>query len=436
MGRRGFLVLAAMFALSAIVALSFHMATAPTVLRIAVGPIGSEDVRMAAAIVQSLNRERSSVRLKLVLTDGLKASAQKLDAGDAQLAIIRPDIGLALKGDTVLITRRFFPFFVSGRDRGIERIAELRGRKIGVVDNPAGNIDLLKNILSFYEVPLNEVTVIGLTPGEIAEAVSTRRVDAMFSVGALSARTATPGLTITRQAWGNEPVFIPIREADALASRNRTIETGEIVRGAFGGDPPRPADPLPTISVTHRLVAETSLADTVVSELTRVILAQRASLANEVPSMQGIEAPDTARDSALPVHSGTIAFLDGTERSFFDRYGDWFYLGVMAMSLLGSVGAAMLSQITGTRRRAAMGGLSRLIAMLNEARGADSIETLSGLEREADGILAKALEDMSRQAIDDSGLAAYRLAMDQLGRAVGEQRRMLLDAEYDGETAS
>lgn len=431
MGRRGFMTLAGLFAASAMVALAFHLATAPTILKLAVGPIGSEDVRMAAALVQSLGREKGAIRIRLVLTEGLAESAAKLDQGAADLAIIRPDIDLPARGETVLITRRFLPFIATSRDSGIERVADLRGRSIGVVATPQGNVDLVRTILSFYEVPVDQVRIVPLAASEIIASVKERRVDAIFAVGALSARTLSQGVGVVRQAWGPEPVFIPIREAEALAARNRAIETGEIVRGAFGGDPPKPAEPLTTIAVTHRLVAHVELAETVVAELTRMILSQRATLSAEVPAMQGIEAPPTARDAALPVHSGAIAYLDGNERSFFDRYGDWFYLGVMAMSLLGSGTAALLSQASTARRRTAMVGLTRIVAMISLARETDDLEQLAALEREADVILANTLDGMARQHIDDSGLSAYRLAMDQLSRAVTERRRYL-NGEIDG----
>jgi TRAP transporter TAXI family solute receptor len=434
MGRRGFLVLAGLFALAALLALTFHMSTAPTQLKLAVGPIGGEDVRMAAAFVQAANREKGSVRLRLVISEGLEDSARKLDAGAVDLAIVRPDIAMPVKGETLLITRRFYPFFVTGRDRGIERIADLRGKKIGVVNNPKGNIDLLKLILNFYEVPPSEVTVVGMTVADIPNAVTRRDVDVMFSVGALSSRTLSPGVATTRQAWGQEPFFITMREADAIAARNRAIETGEIVRGAFGGDPPRPAEALPSISVTHRLMGTSTLSEANASELTRLILSQRTSLTNEVPAIQGMEAPATDKDSALPVHAGTAAYLDGTEQSFFDRYGDWFYIGVMAFSLLGSIAAAMLSQLSTTRRKVAMSDLPRVVGMITEARDTRDLAQLEHMERDADLIIAGALEGFAASRLDESGLSAYRIAIDQLGRAIGERRRILLEQQTDAVT--
>jgi TRAP transporter TAXI family solute receptor len=427
MGRRGFLGLAGLFAFSAMLALAFHIGTAPTQLKLAVGPIGSEDVRMAAAFVQAVNRDKGSIRLRLVLSDSLEESARKLDGGAVDLAIVRPDIALPVKGETLLITRRFYPFFVTGRDRGVERVADLRGRKIGVVNTPKGNIDLLKQILSFYEVGYNEVDIVGLAVNDIATAVANRDIDVMFAVGALSSRTLSPGVATTRQAWGQEPVFITIREADALAARNRAIETGEIVRGSFGGDPPRPAEPLPSISVTHRLMGASTLSESAASELTRLILTQRTQLTNEVPAIQGVEAPQTNKDAALPVHAGAAAYLDGTERTFFDRYGDWFYLGVMAVSLLGSAAAALLSQASGARRRTAMQDLPRVVGMIAEAREAADFATLDMLERDADAIIAQALESFAASRLDDAGLSAFRIAIDQLGRAIIERRRIITE---------
>ncbi len=432
MGRRGFLVLAGLFALTAVTALIVHFATAPTVLRLAAGPIGSEDVRMAAAFVQAINREKRSVRLKLVLSEGLYDSAAAMDRGSVDLAIIRPDVALPGKGETVLITRRFLPFLATRRNTGISKIPDLRGRKIGFVNNPEANQTLLRAILAYYEVPPDSVEFVSLKPTELAAAVEDQRIDALFAVGALSARTVSQGVGNIRNAFGPDPVFIPFPEAEALAARNRAIETGEIVRGAFGGDPPKPAEALPTISVTHRLVASSTLDDGTVAELTRFILSQRGVLAAETPVMQGIEAPSTDRDSALPVHNGTVAYLDGTERSFFDRYGDWFYLGVMAVSLLGSVTAGLLSQASSARRRSAMDGLVRIVAMIAEAREATGPARLAELEAEADAILAATLDQMALQHLDASGLSAYRLAMDQFSRAVSERRRMLEESPDNG----
>jgi len=422
MGRRGFTILAGLLATFGVTAAMFYVANQPHTLRLAVGPLGSEDARMAAGFVQGLNREKAPIRLRLILTEGSQESARKVDEGEADLAILRPDIALPAKADTALITRRSFPFLITAKDSAIGRIADLRGRRVGVVRNPAGNVALLKLVLAQYEVHPDEVTIVGLMPDEIVPAAKERRIDAFFSINAVGARTSGDGAARLRSAWGEDPVLIPIREADALAARVRAIETGEIVRGALGGDPPRPSENLPTISITSRLFAAQDLDEDVVGSLVSALLGLRVTLAAELPQIQGLETPATDKDAPLAVHAGAAAFIDGEQKTFFERYGDWFYLGVMGLSLLGTGAAGVLGRESAARRRQAMTGLDRLLALLPKIRRTSEIEELDLYRAEADAVLLEVLADFGQGDLDSSAIAAYRLVFDQVSRAVIEAK--------------
>ncbi|WP_293797185.1 TAXI family TRAP transporter solute-binding subunit [uncultured Bosea sp.] len=428
MTRRGLAMAAALLAVSGLAAAVFYYVSQPRTLRLAVGPLGSEDARMAAAFVQGLNRDKASVRLRLVLTEGSEDSAKRIDAGQADLAMLRADIAMPSTADTVLITRRTYPFFITTAETAIGRIADLRGRRIGVGRNPAGNMMLLKRVLAQYEVRPEEVTIIGLNQDEIVPAAKDKRIDVFFSINAVGSHTNNEGLRRLREAWGNDPVLIPVREADALAAHYRAIESGEIVRGALGGDPPRPAESLPTISITSRLVAAQSLDDNLVGELTKDILGLRLTLASELPAVQALETPSTDKDAPLPVHSGAAAYIDGEQESFFDRYGDWFYISAMALSAVGTGGAALLGRESANRRRRAMSGLDELLELLNVIRSCEDEAELIRLGREADQILTRVLADYAKGDLDVAALAAYRLAIDQVGRAVAERQRTLAEA--------
>ena len=428
MGRRGFTALAGLLAVFGVTAAVFYFVSQPRTLRLAVGPLGSEDARMAAGFVQGLNREKSTIRIRLVLTEGSEESAKRVDDGLAELAIVRPDIALPAKADTALITRRSFPFIITSKETAIGRIADLRGRRIGVVRNPAGNLALLRLVLAQYEVDSDAVEIIGLTQDEIVPAAREKRIDAFFSINAVGSLTNNEGLNRLRSAWGEDPVLIPIREAEAIKARYRSIETGEIVRGALGGDPPRPSEALPTISVTSRLMAAQSLDDNLVGLVVKEVLALRLVLASELPSIQGLETPSTDKDAPLSVHTGAAAFIDGEQETFFERYGDWFYLGVMGLSMLGTGGATILGRASAARRRRAMAGLDDLLVMLGEIRTVSDEIELARFEHEADSILTRVLGDFAKGDLGGAGLAAYRLVMDQVGRAVAERRRVMAEA--------
>src|SRR6478735_5166029 len=112
-GRRGLASLAILLAVSGLAATVFYYVNQPRTLRLAVGPLGSEDARMAAAFVQGLKRDKAAIRLRLILTEGSEDSARKIDAGQAELAMLRADIAMPSTAVTVLITRRTFPFFIT-----------------------------------------------------------------------------------------------------------------------------------------------------------------------------------------------------------------------------------------------------------------------------------------------------------------------------------
>ena len=45
----------------------------------------------------------------------------------------------------------------------------------------------------------------------------------------------------------------------------------------------------------------------------------------EVPAAAKIEKPNTDKDAALPAHPGAAAYIDGTERTFMDKYSDYIW---------------------------------------------------------------------------------------------------------------
>ena len=50
------------------------------------------------------------------------------------------------------------------------------------------------------------------------------------------------------------------------------------------------------------------------------------------------EAPAN-KDASVPVHAGAAAYIDGTERTFVEKYSDYFWGGLLVFSGLGSAGA-------------------------------------------------------------------------------------------------
>src|SRR5512147_2405681 len=85
------LILAAGIFLFGIAAASLYWFLQPTVLRIAVGPPNSEDQKLVQTLAQIFARERSSIRLTPITTDGSAESIAMFAAGKTDLAVARGD---------------------------------------------------------------------------------------------------------------------------------------------------------------------------------------------------------------------------------------------------------------------------------------------------------------------------------------------------------
>ncbi|KAA2242124.1 TAXI family TRAP transporter solute-binding subunit [Salinarimonas soli] len=426
MRRTLIILLAALLAVAAASVGVYHWATLPTTLRIAVGPVGSEDTRLVVAAAQYLARERAATRLKIVLTEGLGASASAVDDGRADLAVVRSDVAMPARGQTVAVLHRNPALLITREGSSLTRVSDLRDRRIATTRSNPANERLLQAILDHYEIPRDAVALVPLgSSQEAAEALRDGRVDAIFAVGALTGRLLNEVVSAVSRATGTPPAFVPLPEAEAIAQRSPAYESFEVVRGAFGGTPPRPAEGFMTVSVAHLLVAHTETSDADVSEFTRLLFVMRPVLSGEVPLANRIEEPDTSKGSSLPVHPGAAGYYDGETLSFMERYGDWFYLVVMLAGLGGSAIAGLFGTAANRTRSRTMNLLKDLLAIVHDAREAQSEAALDGLDRAADEILVQALTRAGEGVLDETSLVAFQLGLDQARRAIAERRHWL-----------
>ncbi len=148
------------------------------------GPLGGQDIRLVVAFLQSLQREKASIRLKLVLTDSPSASSEQLETGKVDLAVVRSDIKLPEKAATVAIMRREAIYFVTRPEAKIAKIGDLKGKVIGVIGPRPANERILSAILMHYGMTDSDVTIVRGSQAEITQAMQDNKIDAFFAVAA------------------------------------------------------------------------------------------------------------------------------------------------------------------------------------------------------------------------------------------------------------
>jgi len=406
----------------------------PVTLKIAVGPAGSDDAQIIQGLAQNFAREGNGVRLSVTTTAGPVDSIKELANGNAGLAVARADEEMPEGTEAVAILRKnVVVLWTAGAPKGTPRrgakskvksISDLPGHRVGVVDRTDVNARMFRVILKESGVDPDKVEVVQFGPSQINDMLKDASLSGFAVVGPIESKLVSEAIVGTARLRG-EPTFLPVDVSEAIAARHPLYESEEIPGGSITTSPARPDDKVETIGVDHLIVAPKSLSETTVGALARQIFTAKPELAREVKAASKIEKPDTDKDAALPAHPGAAAYIDGTERTFMDKYSDYIWGVVLLFSILGSATAALRHFIRRDERKLNILHREKLVDAIARARRIDTIEELDALQREADEILRETLDCYDDGAIDESDLAAYHLVLEQFHHAVVDRRAAL-----------
>lgn len=404
----------------------------PATLQIAVGPAGSDDHKVIQAAAAAFASESRTMRLSVITTGGAVEALALLGSGKAQLAVGRGDLEMPADAQVVAVLRKNFvvlwtPSKRAGRTskKGpIKEISDLAGHRVGVIGRTPANAALLRVILSAAGVEADKVAVTHFGTDQIEELARDPTLDAFLAVGPLDSKITSSAIAATARARG-KPKFLAIDASEAIALKHPRYESEEIPPSVFNAEPAWPDDKVETISVNHLIMAQKALSETTVAAFFRQLFAVRQVIAREAPGAAHITKPDTDRDAELQVHRGAAAVIDGTERTFLDRYGDYFWFALLLLSGIGSAGAWLRHYLNRDERDENTGHRNRIMAMVSEVRTAESDQKLFAMQREVDVIIGQTLECYDDGAIEEEELAAFGLVLELFNHAVVERRAAL-----------
>jgi TRAP transporter TAXI family solute receptor len=433
------LILAAVILAFGVAAGAMYYVLRPTVLRIAVGPNGSEDQKLIQAIAQHFARDKAAIRLSPITTEGASESIALFAGGKADLAVARGDLDLPANAESVAILRKnvvvlWAPSGLPAKGSKkqpaprIKSLSELAGHRVGVVGRTEANVKLLRTILKESGINPDKVTVTQFATTQLAEMARDPAIDAFMTVGPLKSKITADAIAATAAARG-EPKFLPIEVSEAIAKRNPLYDAEEIPGSIFSSSPARPDDKIDTVSVNHLIIAPKSLSDTAVAALTRQIFTARQQLAREFPSASQIEKPDTDKDAALPAHAGAAAYIDGNERTFLERYTDYIWGAVLVLSGLGSFWAWLQHYWKRDEREQYTEHRDNLLELIAKVRQAETPAELAEMQGAADNLLRETLECYDDGAIEESDLTVIALALEQFHHAISDRRAVLAAAD-------
>ncbi|MGO9759194.1 MAG: TAXI family TRAP transporter solute-binding subunit [Roseiarcus sp.] len=424
--RRIFALIALVLALG-LGAAAWRHVSQPKILTVAVGPAHSDDADLIGAWSRSLGAENSSFRLKILPTSGPVESLQKLQGGEAQLAVTRTDIAKSERARAVALLHSDPVVIVAPEKAKIENFGQLKGKTLGVIGPPQANDALIETLRRHFRVTLNVVDL-PQAPGPIAAALRAGSVDALLFV-APTTRSAivADNWAATRRASGKKLAFVPIDASDAIAAASPAYESGEIPAGLFGGAPPVPSEEVSTLRVPTYLVADRSVSNDVITQLTRNLFENRQRIAVDAAIANLVKPASTDNDTAFPIHPGAKVYYDGEETTLMEDYGDWLYYGPLLLGGLASGVMASLRYLGFMRRQESSESLlAKVPEVIATIKAATTTEELDSIRAEMDRAVERFSHDVVHGSVEENKTPPIALAVDYIGRMISERRREIV----------
>src|SRR6202163_2568929 len=144
--------------------LAYRHYTRPATLTVAAGSIDGEAAKAMSAIASRLASTNAPVRLKVVDSGTALEAAKAFSAGNADLAVVRGDVGDLSQAQAVVVVSHVVALIIAPPGSTIDSMDKLKGRRVGVIGGDANTkiVDVLSREFGldrakvFKDVPLSD----------------------------------------------------------------------------------------------------------------------------------------------------------------------------------------------------------------------------------------------------------------------------------------
>ena len=305
------------------------------------------------------------------------------------------------------------------------KIADLAGKRIGIVTGSEATADLLHVVLKHYGVPLDKVQESPIDPQNLAAAVKNNTVDVLFVAGSATGEAISDAVAAAAQFGA--PTFVGIDQADGLSKRNPAFNSIDIDAGTFGGIPPMPSSKLKSLSFAEYLVARKTFSHSSIADLSKLIYTSRLAIASQMGGEVKIEAPSTDKDADVLAHPGALDYLNDNQQSFFDKYGDDIFYGMLIFPVFGSAIAGVASYLLRDSRTRRLRLLQRVLDLIRKAHAAQTLDVIDRLQIDADNLVIAIIHQSEHEEFDETARMSFSFALDQLRFAIAARRAAIID---------
>jgi TRAP-type uncharacterized transport system substrate-binding protein len=392
-------------------------------LTFAVGEANGPEARFAAKLAAMLKATSSRFQLKIVPNaDNTRALAQ-FDRKQADLAVLRTDTRIPPRARSIAILEHDVLMLISPGEKKIKSLAELKKKKIALLTSFSNNLAFARHVL---EIPDGSDANSRL---QLAPANST--LDKLFSSGygaviAIDHASAIVNDKNFEQSARRAPFTVnTIDESAALSRRYPGISEETLATGLLSSTPQIPDDDLDTVGLQWLLVGQAAIPANTAGELARTIYENKGELALDDGFASKIEPADVDKSAFVAAHQGVAEYINDTSRSFLERYSDLLYLGVAALSVIGSIFVGLYTKVTRVAPEKASELATAILDIGERIAHAQTMEAIDRLQDELESVLRGAVIGLRDGTISGDGLDTFKLGYEFVRDEIGMRRESL-----------
>ena len=193
----------------------------------------------------------------------------------------------------------------------------------------------------------------------------------------------------------------------------------------LSASPAVPAEDVDTIGLEWLLVAQSKLSTTTVSDLARIIYENKAELSLTDGFASKIEPAATDKDAFIVAHPGAAEYINDEIKSFVERYSDLMYVALAALSIIGTIFAAIYTKVTRIAPEKASQLATAILDVGERMEYAKSLDALDELQDELETILRGVVIGLRDGTISSDGLDTFKLGYEFVRDEIGLRREHL-----------
>jgi hypothetical protein len=167
------------------------------------------------------------------------------------------------------------------------------------------------------------------------------------------------------------------------------------------------------------------MSATTASDLARIVYENKSALGLDSGFATHIEPASVEKDAYVMAHQGAADYINDDTKSFMDKYSDMMYLGAAALSVIGSIFAAIYAKVTRVAPEKASELSTAILDIGERIEHAHSLDQLECLQDELEGILRGAVIGLRDGTISTDGLDTFKLGYEFVRDEIGMRRDYL-----------